>query len=124
VRIQGAHECAVFALRAKIGVDLPQARFNAELRDATRCLASQRGCARQYLLLVVALWNLGDIDDIHVTEVIELGCARLPHANDGEGNIARIKLVSGSREHERHVNHSACHIGQSTGHSLDHSERS
>ena len=98
VRLEGSHQCPVFAFGAQIGVNLPETRLNPKLRDAPGRVASKRCGASKHRLLIVALWNLGDIDHINIAQVVELCRSSLPHTNDRQWHIAWLQLVLSPRQ--------------------------
>jgi hypothetical protein len=88
MRVERAHECALLALGAKVGVDLPQRRLDLDPRDAAHRLDREAGRDVHDAALAELLEGLvipaRYEDHVDVADIVQLARPRLAHPDDGE----------------------------------------
>ncbi len=135
VRVEGAHERPVLALRAEVRVDLPERRLDPGVVDepARHDREPGRDLDRAPLGEALLVGGLRDEDHVDVAQVVELARPGLAHADDREAGrrdlIGRVpprgsRLVRASpdqpaRRDEGGVERGAGEVGEACRHRVD-----
>ncbi len=86
-----AHQCAVLALWAEVGVHLPQHGLRGKLLDSARGLHGQAGSDFHGPVGAEVTGGLDHEDHVDVAHVVEFARTRLAHADDREARVGDIR---------------------------------
>ncbi len=89
VRGEGPDQRPGLALRAQVGVDLPQPGFAADGHDGPGNAGGQ-GRADRVGAGIVQLAGLDHVDDVDVGNVVEFAGAAFAHADDGQPDVGHL----------------------------------
>ncbi len=116
---QGPHQRSGLAFGTQRGVDRPDRALAGRGRARLHHARGEVRRRLERLELVAALDRLGDEDDVHVADVVQLPPAALAHADDGQATRLRGHGQPGAGDRERRVERGGGEVGQLGGDLLE-----